>query len=143
MFLISLGRGMRSFWSRASSLSISSAMMSLQSPMHSSQMQTVGPAMSFLTSFCDFPQKEQQRVWFSRLSKDLPSPPSCSKATYVRPGSNLTLLRGRRRFLHHDLVDDTVFLRLAGTHEVVAIGVLLDPSWVLRSVLLRDFVELR
>ena len=36
--VISLGRGMRTFWSRASSLSISSAMMSLQRPMHSSQM---------------------------------------------------------------------------------------------------------
>src|SRR5205814_2109897 len=99
--------------------------------------------MSFLTSFCDFPQKEQQRVWFSRLSKDLPSPPSCSKATYVRPGSNLTLLRGRRRFLHHDLVDDTVLLGLSGTHEVVAISVLLDSLELLAGVLLHDFVELR
>src|SRR3982750_1998896 len=99
--------------------------------------------MSFLTSFCDFPQKEQQRVWFSRLSKDLPSPPSCSKATYVRPGRNLTLLRRRRRFLDDDLVDDTVFLGLAGTHEIVAIGVLLDPFQLLPGVLLHDFVELR
>ncbi len=39
-------------------------MMSLQSPMHSSQMYTVGPAMSFFTSFCDFPQKEQLRLPF-------------------------------------------------------------------------------
>jgi hypothetical protein len=35
------------------------AMMSLQSSTHSSQMNTVGPAMSFLTSCCDLPQKEQ------------------------------------------------------------------------------------
>jgi hypothetical protein len=46
-------------------------MMSLQSPMHSSQMYTVGPAMSFLTSFWPFPQKEQERLgWSSRLAGD-------------------------------------------------------------------------
>ena len=39
-------------------------MMSFHSPMHSSQMYTVGPAMSFFTSFCDFPQKEQLRLPF-------------------------------------------------------------------------------
>jgi hypothetical protein len=38
MVLISDGRGTRSFCSRFSSPAISSAMMSLQSPMHSSQM---------------------------------------------------------------------------------------------------------
>src|SRR5262249_41795900 len=53
-----------------SSFSTSSAMMSLQSPMHSSQMYTVGPAMSFFTSFCDFPQKEHLRLllWSSATS---------------------------------------------------------------------------
>ena len=39
-------------------------MMSLQRPMHSSQMYTVGPAMSFFTSFCDLPQKEQLKLPF-------------------------------------------------------------------------------
>src|SRR4030095_14077915 len=40
----------------------SSLMISLQMSMHSLQMYTVGPAMSFLTSFCDLPQNEQRRV---------------------------------------------------------------------------------
>ncbi len=44
------------------SFSISSAMMSLHSPMHSSQMYTVGPAMSLRTSFWLLPQKEQERL---------------------------------------------------------------------------------
>jgi hypothetical protein len=34
-------------------------MMSVQSSTHSSQMKTVGPAISFLTSCWDFPQNEQ------------------------------------------------------------------------------------
>ena len=38
---------------------VSSRMMSLQSSTHSSQINTVVPAMSFLTSCCDFPQNEQ------------------------------------------------------------------------------------
>src|SRR5688572_7442482 len=36
-------------------------MISLQMSMHSLQTYTPGPAISFLTSFCDLPQKEQQR----------------------------------------------------------------------------------
>src|SRR5437667_12553743 len=50
-------------------------MISLHRSMHSSQMYTPGPAMSFFTCFCDFPQKEH----FSR------SPPSPIRATYVLP----------------------------------------------------------
>src|SRR5690606_15084010 len=50
-------------------------MMSLHKAMHSSQIYTVGPAMSFFTSFCDLPQKEQQRLPFEssrRRSKSRP-----------------------------------------------------------------------
>src|SRR5687768_16921318 len=43
-------------------------MISLQMSMHSLQMYTVGPAMSFFTSFCDLPQKEQRRVSSVRLT---------------------------------------------------------------------------
>ena len=50
-------------------------MISLQRSMHSSQMYTPGPAMSFLTCFCDFPQNEH----FSR------SPPSPMRATEPSP----------------------------------------------------------
>src|SRR4051794_34246610 len=58
-------------------------MISLQRSMHSSQMYTPGPAMSFLTCFCDFPQKEH----FSR------SPPSPMRATWT---SSLSGADGRR-----------------------------------------------
>src|SRR5512135_2596441 len=61
-------------------------MISLQRSMHSSQMYTPGPAMSFLTCFCDFPQKEH----FSR------SPPSPMRAT-----EDLLLWSRRQCRLHH------------------------------------------
>ena len=48
-------------------------MISLQRSMHSSQMYTPGPAMSFLTCFWLFPQNEH----FSR------SPPSPMRATQI------------------------------------------------------------
>src|SRR3954465_12006592 len=41
------------------SVAVSSRMMSLHSSMHSSQMNTEGPAMSFLTSCWLLPQNEQ------------------------------------------------------------------------------------
>jgi hypothetical protein len=40
----------------------SSAMMSLQTSTHSSQMKTVGPAISFRTSFWSLLQNEQRRL---------------------------------------------------------------------------------
>src|SRR3546814_16923368 len=39
-------------------------MISLHNSTHSSQMKTVGPAISLRTSCCDFPQKLQNRVLF-------------------------------------------------------------------------------
>src|SRR4030095_5323407 len=42
---------------------VSSRMMSLQSSMHSSQMKTDGPAISFLTSCWLLPQNEQYRTF--------------------------------------------------------------------------------
>ena len=56
----------------------SSRMMSMQSSTHSSQIKTVGPAISFLTSCWLLPQKEQYSVFFESLPLDLviatPSP---------------------------------------------------------------------
>src|SRR5580698_3346185 len=49
----------------------SSRMMSMQSSTHSSQMKTVGPAMSFLTSCWLLPQKEQYSVFFESPPLDL------------------------------------------------------------------------
>src|SRR3954452_1924317 len=63
---ISLGLGSSSHLSSEDSES-SSSMISLQRSMHSSQMYTPGPAMSFLTCFCDLPQNEH-------LSRSPPSP---------------------------------------------------------------------
>src|ERR1051325_9262390 len=48
----------------------SSRMMSMQSSTHSSQMKTVGPAISFLTSCWLLPQKEQYSVFFESLPLD-------------------------------------------------------------------------
>src|ERR1700712_5241301 len=93
-------------------------MISLQRSMHSSQMYTPGPAISFLTCFCDLPQNEH----FSS------SPPSPNFATCPLP------LSADARDLRHlgqlagqdDLVDDAVVLGLVGVHDEVAVGVLAD-----------------
>src|SRR4051794_8154872 len=71
---ISRGLGSSSRPTSVPSLS-SSSMISLQRSMHSSQMYTPGPAISFLTCFWLFPQNEH----FSR------SPPSPMRATGTTP----------------------------------------------------------
>src|SRR5678816_3232173 len=69
-------RGFGSSSKRSSVVSLSSSsMISLHRSMHSSQMYTPGPAMSFFTCFCDFPQKEH----FTR------SPPSPNLAMCAPP----------------------------------------------------------
>ena len=78
----------------------SSSMISLQRSMHSSQMYTPGPAISFLTCRCDLPQKEQR---------------SCSLESVGRAMSQLVLV-------DHP-IDDAVLLGLVGGHEVVAFGI--------------------
>src|SRR5262245_63488940 len=104
-------------------------MMSLQSSMHSSQMYTVGPAMSFRTSFWLLPQNEH-------LSEP---PPSRVRAI----GSSLS---GRRRDDHlghgpgrrlrrDDLVHDAVFLGLLRRHEEVAVRIALDFFHLLPGVI--------
>src|SRR5688572_340282 len=74
--------------------------------------------MSFLTSFCDFPQKEQVRlVWLlSRLSATM--------IESYREGRLLVLRSGF--LLDDDLVHQAVFLGLTWAHEVVALGIVLD-----------------
>src|SRR6185312_1761316 len=69
---ISLGLGSSSSLTSPVSTS-SSSMISLHRSMHSSQMYTPGPAISFLTCFWLFPQNEH----FSR------SPPSPMRATHI------------------------------------------------------------
>src|SRR6478672_4208668 len=93
-------------------------MISLQRSMHSSQMYTPGPAMSFLTCFCDLPQNEH----FSS------SPPSPNFAT--SPPAPLADARDLRHLGQlagqDDFVDDAVVFSLVGVHDEVAVGVLAD-----------------
>ncbi len=58
----------------------SSSMISLQRSMHSSQMYTPGPAMSFLTCFWLLPQKEH-------FSRSAPSPirATCGASSHLDP----------------------------------------------------------
>src|SRR5258708_20224497 len=94
-------------------------MISLQRSMHSSQMYTPGPAMSFLTCFWLFPQNEH----FSR------SPPSPNLATTCLPLDGRDSAdaggRGDRRELAvgQEVVDNAVLLALAGAHDEVPLGV--------------------
>src|SRR6516165_9158186 len=93
-------------------------MISLQRSMHSSQMYTPGPAMSFLTCFWLFPQNEH----FSR------SPPSPNFATTRVPslGGSADPGGGRHRSqvsVGQDLVDDPVLPRLGRAHDEVAVSV--------------------
>src|SRR4026207_303468 len=61
-FLISCGTGSDDRAPPRASNRLSSAMMSLQTSTHSSQMNTVGPAMSLRTSFWSLLQNEQRRI---------------------------------------------------------------------------------
>src|SRR5512142_1940888 len=92
--------------------------------------------MSFLTSFCDFPQKLQLRV--SRFSKPGLLDGGTSAPLHF---SSLLRLLLRRLLVGEDLVDQPVLLCLTWAHEVVTIGVLLDPLDGLPGVLGQDVVE--
>src|ERR1041384_5265556 len=78
-FLMSGGEGSDERTPRFSKR-LSSAMMSLQTSTHSSQMNTVGPAISFRTSFWSLLQKEHRRTsvspaFFTMLLSPYPQPP--------------------------------------------------------------------
>src|SRR5438477_9247634 len=123
-FLISWGVGSEERVPRFSKR-LSSAMMSLQTSTHSSQMNTVGPAMSFRTSFWSLLQKEHRRTsvspaFFTMLRPYRPT--ACSGFSHL--GS-----------LADDIVNDTVFLALVRRHDVVALGVVLYPFYRLAGVL--------
>src|SRR3954470_10730651 len=106
---MSLGRGRlsRSSWV---GLVSSSSMISLQRSMHSSQMYTPGPAISFFTCRWLFPQKLQRSCSF----------PSLALAT----SSPCTSLLPFRLPVSDDVVDDSVLVGLVGIHVVVAFHVL-------------------
>src|SRR6185503_21037337 len=88
----------------------SSSMISLQRSMHSSQMYTPGPAISFLTCRCDFPQKEHSSCSLESVGRailSLPSAPSWSPVLVLRDHA----------------IDYAVLRCLFGGHEVIALGI--------------------
>src|SRR5437764_11055755 len=138
---ISLGLGSSSNF-RSEDSESSSSMISLQRSMHSSQMYTPGPAMSFLTCFWDLPQKEHfRRSESPNFAIVLPSPGPAYRALILRAsrrrGSKLGLQFPRRE----DLVDDPVFLGLLRGHDEVPVGVLLHLLDGLTGVLCQDLIE--
>src|ERR1700677_3825127 len=102
--------------SNAGGAESSSSMISLHRSMHSSQMYTPGPAISFLTCLCDLPQKLHR---------------SCSLESV---GRAISVLRDHA-------VDDPVVLRLFGAHEVVAVGVFAHDLQLLLRVLRDDLIQ--
>src|SRR4026209_378889 len=104
-FLISWGVGSEER-PRRFSKRLSSAMMSLQTSTHSSQMKTVGPAISLRTSFWSLLQNEQRRT-----------SPSVAFLVVVMAACLSLLPAGDH------VVDDAVRLRLLRVHDEVAVGV--------------------
>src|SRR5687767_13500639 len=97
--------------------------------------------MSFLTSFCDLPQKEQDR---------LPPPIESSRLRsirsyqgYVVAGAVLLFVSGDDiLFVGDHFVDDPVLLGISGTHEIVAFRVVADPVEGGTGVLGQEIVQL-
>src|SRR5665213_4013352 len=114
-------------------------MMSLQTSTHSSQMKTVGPAMSFRTSFWSLLQKEHRRTSVSPAFFTICV--SCSADRTRRAGLETCTTCGYLRPFADDIVNNTVFLALFGRHDVVALGVVLDALDRLPRVVHQDLVE--
>src|SRR3954469_24473987 len=102
-------------------------MISLQRSMHSSQMYTPGPAISFLTCRWDLPQKLQRSCSFESVGR-AKIPPSLSA-------------QGTSLAVRDHLVDQVVVLCFLSGHEVVALGVARDLFQLLAGVLGQDLVQ--
>src|SRR5829696_5533933 len=125
----------------------SSLMISLQISMHSLQTYTPGPAISFLTSFCDLPQNEQQRS-SSGLRKfaikefaniDLRS--SIESHFSAKQFCNRNPQIANRKSLlpvFNDLVDQSVFFSLYRRKDAVALDVLFNLIECLSAVIRDD-----
>src|SRR6266516_561865 len=122
---MSRGRG-RFSRSRCVGAVSSSSMISLQRSMHSSQMYTPGPAISFLTCRWLLPQKLQS---------------SCSLLSVGRAMRSFGRSPGPKLMLRDHSVNDPVVLCLFRGHEVVALVVRSDLVVFLLSVLSDDLVE--
>src|SRR3954465_15828217 len=122
-FLISCGTGSDERAPPRASNLLSSAMMSLQTSTHSSQIKTVGPAISLRTSFWSLLQNEQRRISPSPFF--LTTGWTCCALLWggpVAPFYGVGLLRP----FSDDVVNNTVFLALVGAHDVVPLGIILD-----------------
>src|SRR5436190_11751369 len=110
-------------------------MISLQRSMHSSQMYTPGPAISFLTCFWLLPQNEH--LSSSPVSPNLATSmlPFCRRRSADRTGA----VDGVARRDHS--VDDAIRERLPRLHDEVAVGVDVDPLDRLAAVLGQDLLE--
>src|ERR1700730_18281230 len=122
-FLVSCGVGRDDRVPRFSKR-LSSAMMSLQTSTHSSQMNTVGPAISLRTSFWSLLQKEHRRTSVSPLFLTMDHlgdgpwapghpPPPTARSPCLRP-------------LPDNIINNTVFLALIRRHDVIPLRVVLD-----------------
>src|ERR1700739_3743619 len=106
-------------------------MISLHRSMHSSQMYTPGPAMSFLTCFWLFPQNEHlsRSPPSPNLATAIPRSDHCSRCTPL-PSTSAGSVRAcgnrdRCQLPARDhVVDDAVFLGFEAAHDEVAVGVL-------------------
>src|SRR6478609_1581649 len=135
-FLISCGTGREERAPPRASNLLSSAMMSLQTSTHSSQMNTVGPAISFLTSFWSLLQNEQRRISPSPFFLTI----GVARGQEAGTGAD-TRLGSMLHPFPDDVVNNSVFLALVGPHDVVALRVVLDPLGRLAGVLHQDLVD--
>src|SRR5580693_9457064 len=98
--------------SNAGGADSSSSMISLQRSMHSSQMYTPGPAISFLTCRWDLPQKLHSSCSLESVGLAISLDAPC-----VRRPWEPELMLGDHP------IDDAILLGLLRAHEVVALGV--------------------
>src|SRR5689334_5912071 len=97
----------------------SSRMMSMQSSTHSSQIKTVGPAISLRTSCWLLPQNEQYSVFFESLVPTLLIPVSVRRSIpYASPYSGIYRHRGLDRA--KSVPKKTFFLAASGSPGIAA-----------------------
>src|SRR6185436_12980523 len=147
-FLISCGTGSDVRAPPRASNLLSSAMMSLQTSTHSSQMNTVGPAISLRTSFWSLLQNEQRRISPSPVFLTMVVNPEASsyQLPAARDVSPDWLEAGSWKLeascpLTNNVINNTVFLALVGSHDVVPLRIVLDTLERLARVLSQDLVQ--
>src|SRR5664280_2702282 len=106
--------------SNAGGAESSSSMISLQRSMHSSQMYTPGPAISFLTWRWDLPQKLHRSCSLESVGLAIVEKALSPRSFRTRPRTKAVPGAPRRALalvLGDHTVDDSVLLRVLGAHE--------------------------